>query len=88
MIVSGQSQPLQDIQRVQVDVEGAEGAGRIKISLENHDPGLGWYAAASLIVPLHQLPLLQQALDTLSRQREGSGPESATIVPFPGLRVV
>ncbi|HKQ37873.1 MAG TPA: hypothetical protein VJ063_07330 [Verrucomicrobiae bacterium] len=50
------------IQRIQVFLEPAE---RAKICLESYDDNLGWYTAASLSIPLHQLPLLEQAIERM-----------------------
>jgi hypothetical protein len=70
------------IQRIQVVLEPAE---RAKICLESYDDNLGWYTAASLSIPLHQLPLLEQAID---RMRGLIPPpvqgQTGKIIPFPG----
>jgi hypothetical protein len=82
------SQPakLQECQRIQVvhQTEGAEKS--VKISIERYDECLGWYTAGALTIPLHQLPLLEQAL-------QGGVPcvecplaaRSSKIIPFPTL---
>ena len=64
-MVSNQTTKFQECQRIEVtkQVEGAETT--VKISLERYSEGLGWYAAGALSIPLHQLPLLQQALDEM-----------------------
>ena len=70
-------------QRVQVQMERHPQGKRVKIRIENYDAGLGWYTSGSLTVPLHQLPLLEQAVEemrTLNREEE-----FAEIIPFPGM---
>ena len=57
---------------------------RLKIRVENHDAGLGWYTAGSLSLPLHQLPLLEQAIEDMRRQ-ELADDDSGKIIPFPAL---
>lgn len=69
------------IQRIQVVLEPAE---RAKICLESYDDNLGWYTAASLSIPLHQLPLLEQAIERM--RAYNSAPqqrETGNIIPFP-----
>ena len=88
MTTEDRAEFLNDLQRVSVAVEGQNPAKRLKISLENFDQGLGWYAAGSLSIPLHQLPLLEQAIDELRQGEESSAAPSGTIIPFPGLRAV
>jgi hypothetical protein len=70
-------------QRIQVSLSpgGAEGK-RVQILVENHDERLGWYTSGSLVLPLHQLPLLEQAIDEM--RRAPAEPEYAEIIPFPG----
>ena len=68
------------IQRIQVTVEPAR---RAKICLESYDDNLGWYTAASLSIPLHQLPLLEQALERIRRETPPQS-TSGKIIPFPG----
>ena len=72
-------------QRIEVTLETGQGPKRMKISLESHDPTLGWYRAASLTVPLHQLPLLEQAIDRMRTIEPAEKPTGAKIIPFPGL---
>ena len=70
-------------QRIQVTIEPSQ---RAKICLESYDDSLGWYTAASLSIPLHQLPLLEQAIERM--RVENAAPVQATekIIPFPGMR--
>lgn len=73
-----QHSSLLPIQRIQVTVEPSQ---RAKICLESYDHNLGWYTAASLSIPLNQLPLLEQAIE---RIRLENPPQSgAKIIPFP-----
>ena len=70
-------------QRVQVQMERHPQGKRVKIRVESYDDGLGWYTAGSLTVPLHQLPLLEQAVDDMRKISQEE--EFAEIIPFPGL---
>ena len=71
-------------QRVQVAMERHAEGKRVKIRVENYDSGLGWYSSGSLTVPLHQLPLLEQAVaDMRSVQRDDES-DYGNIIPFPG----
>jgi hypothetical protein len=69
------------IQRIQVVLEPAE---RAKICLETYDDNLGWYTAASLSIPLHQLPLLEQAIERMRARNAAPERPGGKIVPFPG----
>ena len=69
------------IQRIQVLLEPRE---RAKICLESYDDNLGWYTAASLSIPLHQLPLLEQAIDRMRADNAQQPPHANKIIPFPG----
>jgi hypothetical protein len=55
----------------------------VKIRVESYDQGLGWYTSGSLVVPLHQLPLLEQAVEDMRKCPQED--EFADIIPFPGL---
>jgi hypothetical protein len=57
---------FQDSQRIQVAKELNDGVKTLKITVERHDAALGWYTAGALALPLHQLPLLQQALEEIN----------------------
>jgi hypothetical protein len=80
---------FQECQRIQV-MKQTEGANTtVKISLERFSECLGWYAAGALSIPLHQLPLLQQALDELKipdcvECKEAILPVKK-IIPFPTM---
>ena len=72
-----------DSQRVQVQMERHPQGKRVKIRVESYDAGLGWYTAGALTVPLHQLPLLEQAVEDM--RRVDTADEFADIIPFPGM---
>lgn len=72
-------------QRVYVDVEAGLEPKRVKICLESHDEGLGWYTAASLSIPLSQLPLLQQALEHSGCRTSVEDTAADNIILFPKL---
>ena len=82
------SQEMHQVQRVQVGVEGHASAKRLKISVESYDEGLGWYPAGSLTIPMHQLPLLEQALQAIRHESALDNSTPGKIIPFPGLRQV
>jgi hypothetical protein len=65
-MVLQQTSRFNDCQRIQVakEVRGEEKV--LKISVERFDDALGWYVAGSLVLPLQQLPLLQQTLNEMS----------------------
>jgi hypothetical protein len=75
-------------QRMNVDLDSEGGARVYRITLERYDESLGWYTAGSLCIPLHQLPLLQQALTelgTVNRANESTQTTAGdNIIRFPG----
>ena len=77
-----QAKSLEASQRVQVEMETRASGKRVKIRVENHDEGLGWYTSGSLCLPLHELPLLEQAIADMRRCPVNE--EFADIIPFPG----
>ncbi|SPE62327.1 hypothetical protein SBV1_810029 [Verrucomicrobia bacterium] len=78
---------LEQVQRVQVEFESQPTGRCVRIRVENYHTNLGWCTAGSLSFPLHQLPLLEQAIRELSAQPLGEGaPACGDIIPFPGLR--
>jgi hypothetical protein len=87
MMAPEPSLQLQQMQRVQINVEGAPDSKRLKISIENYDQGLGWYSAGALTVPIHQRPLIEQALEAWRDKSASDAADGNTIVPFPGLRL-
>ena len=68
---------------MQVELERHASGNRVKIRVESHDEGLGWYTSGGLTLPLEELPLLEQAIEEMRSQcaREKYG----VIIPFPGL---
>ena len=72
-------------QRIEVTLETGQGPKRLKISLESHDSTLGWYRAASLSIPLHQVPLLEQAIERMRTIEPAEKLTDSKIIPFPGL---
>lgn len=64
-MVSEQRKQFADCQRIQVAKETQGEDTVLKILLERFDVVLGWYSAGALTIPLHQLPLLQQALEEM-----------------------
>lgn len=79
-----QAQVADSSQRVQVELERHAGGKRVKIRVESYDDVLGWYTAGSLTVPLHQLPLLEQAVEEM-RWTDRGAEEYGQIIPFPRL---
>jgi hypothetical protein len=52
-------------QRIRVEMQTHPEGNRVKIRVEHHEERLGWYTAGSLSLPIHQLPLLEQAMAEL-----------------------
>jgi hypothetical protein len=73
------------LQRIKVEIESRNLERGVKIRLENHDQSLGWYTAGSLALPLHQLPLLEQAIEEMRRQEASAEACSEKIILFPSL---
>jgi hypothetical protein len=67
--------------RVQIETEPFR-PGEVKIGVEQFDERLGWYTAASLRVPLAQVPALQEALASLLNQVRQSEVEEGKIIPL------
>jgi len=81
-MVKPSQQTSEDGQRIQVELQTRANGKEVRIRLESYDEGLGWYSSGSLNVPLHQLPLLEQAIADM---RNEPLVETAEIIPFPGL---
>jgi hypothetical protein len=85
-MVQPQIKPLTPPQRVEAQIESDESGQRVRIRVENYDEGLGWYPAASILLPLNQLPVLEQAVEDMRRSchcfKES---EASNIISFPGL---
>lgn len=78
-----QTKLAEQCQRIQVELEPDTSEKRVKIRLEKYDESLGWYTAGSLAIPLHQLPLLEQAVQEMRTYE--SSEEAGKIIPFPRL---
>ena len=81
-MVNPSQQTCDSSQRIQVELRARPEGKEVRIRLESYDDGLGWYSAGALTVPLHQLPLLEQAIADM---RHEPLIETAEIIPFPGL---
>lgn len=89
VMLSKPSEEGQEIaQRIEVGIEVRGSAKRLKICLENHHESLGWYTAGCLSIPLHQLPLLEQAIQRLKSYEVSTEAESLEdkIIPFDSIR--
>jgi hypothetical protein len=80
-MVNPSHQTCENAQRVQVELQRHADGKEVRIRLESYDQGLGWYSSGSLSLPLHQLPLLEQAIADM---RNEPIVETADIIPFPG----
>ena len=81
-------QPLESVdqlQRISVEMERHPQEQRVKIRVEHYEEKLGWYSAGSLSLPLHQLPLLEQAVETMRAIESSEESLSRKIIPFPGM---
>ena len=81
-MVNPSQQTCDSAQRIQVELQARPEGKEVRIRLESFDNGLGWYSSGSLTLPLHQLPLLEQAI---AEMRNEPIVETADIIPFPGL---
>jgi len=72
-------------QRLRVEMEPHPDGERVKIRVENHEERLGWYTAGSLVLPLHQLPLLEQAIESMRKRAAADEASGEKIIPFPGF---
>jgi hypothetical protein len=82
-----QSQPLEQSQRIQIEMERHQHGKLVKIRVEHHDERLGWYTSGSLSLPLHQLPLLEQAVADMRAYEHSEKALSDKIIQFPGLMI-
>lgn len=80
-MLATQDRTLEQSQRIQVEMENNR---MVKIRVESHDSNLGWYTSASLNLPLHQLALLEQAIEEMRRGNDAVESGEGNIVPFPG----
>lgn len=84
-MVVQQPNPVAQLQRIQVEVEPGRPDKRVKIRVENYDEFLGWYTSGSLCLGLHQLPLLEQAVEEARSCASGEEACADKIIPIPGL---
>jgi hypothetical protein len=84
---SPQPKTFQECQRIDVVKQGQGVDAQLKISIERFDECLGWYLAGGLTIPIHQVPLLQQALEEMKSaacaECVGSECPAKKIIPFP-----
>lgn len=80
-MVAIQDKPLEQNQRIQVEMDGARG---VKVRVESYDPALGWYTSASIALPLHQVALLEQALSDMRGALRAAQDPAENIIAFPG----
>ena len=76
--------PVAQLQRIQVEAESGRPDKHVKIRVENYDEFLGWYTSGSLRVGLHQLPLLEEAIQAMRFCASSEGSLEEKIIPFPG----
>ena len=84
-MVSPQLKALEQIQRVQLETEEHPAGRRVKIRVESFDENLGWYSSGSLSLPIHQLPLLEQALSAMGAEDQSEYCADEKVIAFPGL---
>ena len=84
-MMSPQLEALEQVQRVQLETESLPSGNRVKIRVESFDECLGWYSSGSLSLPMHQLPLLKQALSSLEADTVAEETVDRKIVAFPGF---
>jgi hypothetical protein len=75
------SRAVEQSERIDVELELHPLEKRVKIRVESHDERLGWYTAGSLSLGLHQLPLLEQAIEQLRAAQAAE--DGDKIIPFP-----
>lgn len=78
MLTFKTSENTETPQRIAVEMESFETGKRVRLRLESYDEKLGWYPAGCLSLPLHQLPVLEQAIAEMRSQETG-----CEIIPFP-----
>ncbi len=71
-------------ERIQVEWEHHSTGNRVRISVEGYDEIRGWCNIGSIDFPLHELPLLEQALAELRAGSKSSRGVASNIIPFPG----
>jgi len=76
--------PVAQLERIQVQLESHGPDKQVKIRLENYDESLGWYTSGSLSLGLHQLPLLEQAVEAMRSFTSCEETSEEKTIPFPG----
>jgi hypothetical protein len=88
-MISDSPKKFQECQRIDVAKQGLGAAAQLKISIERFDECLGWYTAGGLSIPIHQVPLLQQALEQMKSVACAECSEAVCpakkIIPFPTM---
>jgi hypothetical protein len=88
-MISQEPKNFQQCQRIDVVKQGHGEDAQLKISIERFDECLGWYLAGGLSIPIHQVPLLQQALEQMKSVGCADCVETACpakkIIPFPTM---
>ncbi len=78
-----QSRTVEQNQRIDVELDSDRSQKQVKIRIESFAASLGWYTAGSLTLALHQLPLLQQAIEEMQKGESSAGEDK--IIAFPGV---
>jgi hypothetical protein len=76
---------VSQLQRINVEMEQHQQGPQVRIRIEHYEQNLGWYPAGSLLLPLHQLPLLEQAVAEMRACQPSEESLSQKIIPFPGM---
>jgi hypothetical protein len=88
-MISQEPKKFQQCQRIDVVKQGNGADAQLKISIERFDECLGWYMAGGLTIPIHQVPLLQQALEEMKSVACAECVETVCpakkIIPFPTM---
>ncbi len=71
-------------ERIQAELQHDSTGTRVRISVEGYDEARGWCAIGSIDFPLHELPLLEQALVEMRAGAKSSTKVPTNIIPFPG----
>jgi hypothetical protein len=71
------------VERLQAKLEPHPDGVRMRISVEGYDETRGWCTIGSIDFPLHQLPLLEQALAEIKALQHTDA--ASKIIAFPGV---
>lgn len=83
-MLSQQLESPEQSERVCVVTETRPTGRRVKIRVEHYEERLGWYTAGALSIPLHQLPLLEQAIEETRVCESSAEALTEKSIPFPG----